>query len=200
MSAFTSISASTIPAFYLFKSPLVVHPPFELFRTLSNLLFRTYYRYGIEPEFTDESFIKGVKLGVCNCANSIRLQEYEKLTTISTTDTVKRLRRRIADLPQSALDEHLSFKMEDIDRVSIYSYLVSTDKFLGITDIHRITFYVTAVVLINRFGNQPSSWKSKRNVEDKLICNITFGRILYPLGRWRVTDVNFFDGQVLKYI
>ncbi|KAI6173786.1 hypothetical protein M3Y98_01119900 [Aphelenchoides besseyi] len=200
MSVVTSISSSTIPAFYLFKSPLVAHPPFELFRTLSNGLFRTYYRYFIEREFTEESLIEGVKLGVCNCANSIRLQEYEKLNTISTSDTVQRLRRRIADFPQSVLDEHLSFKIEDIDRVIIYSYLMSTDKFLGITDLHRITFYVTAVVFINRFENELKSTKSKKKVEDKLICNITFGRILYPMGRWRVTDVNFFDGQVLNYI
>lgn len=157
----------------------------------------------------------------------MRTHDYAKLSSIMTTDALQRLRKRMNELPQSTLDQKLSFTEADIQRVFLHSFVPSSDRLFGgqcllsliawahlsilVGQEYRPSYYATIVAFI-----RPPNGSLSTRLEDLLTCNITwaerersdkschstlfrFGRIVLPLGQWRITNLNFFDGVAVRH-
>ncbi|KAI6191341.1 hypothetical protein M3Y97_00217800 [Aphelenchoides bicaudatus] len=199
--AASTISASAAPCFYLFKSPLVVSPSYEIWRSISNVLSKYYYAHFYESDFSDKAFQRGAKLGIFSCADAIHRNDQERLNYLLTSNSLQYIKKRIGELPPELINSKLSFKEDNIVSMFAHSNLLSTEKFLGIGERARPTFYSTMVAFIDKDSTKPiSSAEARKRANELLVCNITFARVLTPLGRWQISDLNFFDGRAVRYL
>jgi hypothetical protein len=60
MSAAITSTAASAPFFYLFKSPLLLFPSYEIGRILFNTIWKTVYRKSVESEFSERALLAGV--------------------------------------------------------------------------------------------------------------------------------------------
>uniref|UniRef100_A0A914EP34 Uncharacterized protein n=1 Tax=Acrobeloides nanus TaxID=290746 RepID=A0A914EP34_9BILA len=183
-------------AFYLFKSPQVILSNLELIKGIGNKWSKAYYKYLIEPTYSNAGFLNGAERGIHLAATYMRESKFEKLNRIMTSELVEKIKNRMHELPPDLVQEKLKFEQENIIHSFIHSTMLSSDRLMS---LKGLAFYGTVVAFIDDMDRNSTSKKSLRQIiksPNWLCCNVTFCRQLDPPGIWKITDINFFDKKL----
>ncbi|CAJ0928935.1 unnamed protein product, partial [Mesorhabditis belari] len=183
-------SSGAKPSFSLFVKPKVATPHFEVSRLLTTNLAELYYKRK-EPDYTQESFLRGAMEAASLCAEYITSNNWDGLSHLCTKDLVERIRDRCseADLSQFKVTEG------DVLCSFLHSALFSGKKIYQFNP-GTVHGYFTAVVFFRTSQSLPYDLTPKeylnKHIEDLLVCNITLTRTISPLGFWKITTLNYF--------
>ncbi|CAD5218714.1 unnamed protein product [Bursaphelenchus okinawaensis] len=185
--------------FHLFEGPCLLFRPFEIQRVFFNHL--NEYRYKkLDPTYTREGLDAGVKEGIVRIAKDLREKNETKMVDYLGKHLRYRLKLRLPEMDKSVLQQNLNFDVDNIRKVYLHSIFMTMEG-VKLTEDTRYTAFVTSIAYIDPKGTGPlSSFQVAKRVNDFLVCNITFGRTVKPMGKWRISDVNFFDPAVTEQL
>uniref|UniRef100_A0A7E4ZZ62 Mitochondrial import inner membrane translocase subunit TIM44 n=1 Tax=Panagrellus redivivus TaxID=6233 RepID=A0A7E4ZZ62_PANRE len=192
--------ASTVPKsrqhgarFALFPTPTVVTPPFELSRSLGNLISKLTY-LGFELGYTDAKFASGAESAIALAAKCIKQNDSAAMSAIMLSPCVSKLRQRLDEIPPELVQKRFDFTRDNIIYSGYHSSVISSNKAFNL-DVGEMTYFSTAIAVIQPDSTKRVSLRTaiSKATPDTLFCNITVCRQLSPLGLWRISDINFFD-------
>ncbi|CAD5226108.1 unnamed protein product [Bursaphelenchus xylophilus] len=183
--------------FHLFEGPLLLLKPFELQRRFFN--FITEWRLQrIDTTYSREGLKEGIRMGIHRLARDLREENTHELLKYTGVDLQTKLKMRLPEIPREELKQKLNFELENVRRVDIHSMVISLEGKV-LDESSRFSAFVTAIGFIDPKGTGPiSQFEVGRRINDLLVCNITFSRMISPMGRWRISDVNYFDPAVVS--
>ncbi|KAI1724967.1 hypothetical protein Ddc_06243 [Ditylenchus destructor] len=205
-----SISSNNqIKGFHLFETPAFISPTMQLRRLIMNPISQIIYRSLYEPEFNRDSFIKGANQAILRSASLIRERKFDEMPQYLINQAAENLRFSVSNIPNEIVDDVLEFSEDDIKKTFIHSAFFArdrykerdpTNKLTNMPSTFNFTFYSTFVAFINKKKSESESSIADmfKSPDPLLICNITIARTLNPIGRWKITHVNFFDKSHLE--
>ncbi|KAI1715509.1 hypothetical protein DdX_07827 [Ditylenchus destructor] len=181
----------------------------QLRRLIMNPIHRIVYRAAYEPDFNIDSFIKGANQAILRSASLIRERNFDEMQLYMINEAAENLRFSVSNIPNEIVDDVLEFSEDDMKKTFVHSSFFArdrqkerdpTNKMAYLASSFNFTFYSTFVAFINKKKNESESSIAEmlKSPDPLLICNITIARTLKPLGRWKITRVNFFDKSYLE--
>ncbi|CAD6192809.1 unnamed protein product [Caenorhabditis auriculariae] len=184
------------PSFdHVFEDPKVIVPSFDLSRRVGNIFSQTLYGIAFERSFTVEGLVRGANQGLKNVSTLFLERKWDKMEQIMVKDLIEELkisRERISPELEKALD----FKEENFLISFVHSTFIAGSKMFKLSSSKNISMYATIVSYVRLSPDVPEDASvSQLTGEYKgkvLICNVTYGRVLNPMGLWKITGINYF--------
>uniref|UniRef100_A0A0K0F8S2 Tim44-like domain-containing protein n=1 Tax=Strongyloides venezuelensis TaxID=75913 RepID=A0A0K0F8S2_STRVS len=175
---------------FLVNKPFVVAPSFELQRFVGNVFSQCLYQINVEKNFSKEGLINGANKAIISSAYCIKNQKWDAYSNVATKELVVNLTEEMnkkCNEERQMLEKLLdiaSFE-ENIRKTIIFSTLFTGDKIFTMKEKSKIDFHAAFVSYI----------KNSDDPKNNYYCNIGVSRRVYPLGKWKITGVNFFDDK-----
>ncbi|CAJ76951.1 Tim44-like domain-containing protein [Caenorhabditis elegans] len=180
---------------YVFDTPQVSVPTFELSRRVGNLFAQSFYTLCYEKSFTVESLVHGANKGIHSLSHFLADEKWDQMENLAVKDAVENMREARKGLSKQ-LENALRFSPDDILLSFLHSTVISGRDVLKLSSSRNIGIYFTVVSFVRLSEKVPENASigelSGKYKSDVLVCNATFSRVLNPLGVWKVTNANFF--------
>uniref|UniRef100_A0A8R1EQF6 Tim44-like domain-containing protein n=1 Tax=Caenorhabditis japonica TaxID=281687 RepID=A0A8R1EQF6_CAEJA len=180
---------------YIFDTPHVTVPTFEMSRRLGNLFSQSFYTLFYERNFSVESLVHGANKGIHSMAHFLADEKWDQMENLVAKETVDGMRVARAGISKR-LEDGLRFSPDDILISFLHSSVISGRDVLKLSNSRNIGIYFTVVSFVRLSEKVPENASiaelNGKFKNDVLVCNATFSRVLNPLGVWKITSGNFF--------
>uniref|UniRef100_A0AC35U1M7 DUF4347 domain-containing protein n=1 Tax=Rhabditophanes sp. KR3021 TaxID=114890 RepID=A0AC35U1M7_9BILA len=144
----------------------------------------------IEQNYTKEGLIRGCNKAIISSANCILNQKWDAYQNVATQELIGDLKEEL-DAKTETQRNNLQFILnqaldeDNLTQTILVSSLFTGDNIFKLEEKSKVSFHTAFVSYI-------SNAKDKKN---PLYCNIGLSRTVSPLGKWKITGINFFDND-----
>ncbi|CAL2040879.1 unnamed protein product [Caenorhabditis brenneri] len=165
---------------YLFDTPQVSVPTFEVSRRLGNIFVQSFYTLCYEKNFTVESLVNGANKGIHSLSHFLAEEKWDQMENLAVKEAVEHMKVARTGLSEK-LKNALSFAPDDIILSFLHSSVISGKDVLKLSRSHNIAIYFTVVSLVRLSKNVPYTATigelCGKYSDDVLVCNATFSQL-----------------------